>query len=439
MNAIMNYIRDDSNVKLTSSEQCESTPSNEFTRSTVEGFGNRVSITDTDDNGLELFCYNSCSEADSSTLHQCRGVVFHGQNIVMKAFPFTVEYPHSNYDDIDEDLSEVLGQTRVFDAHEGALIRVFYFNGKWYVSTHRKLDAYRSKWASRQTFGELFEQAIVHACENNPIFSELFPGGDEPFMDKFFSILSPLNQYMFLVRNNDTTRIVCEGAPFPLVYHVGTFTENGSLDLDVDIGLPFPREHSFNTTKEMCDYVDTISPYKLQGVILFAPNNVQYKIVNTSYQDLFSLRGNQPSVKFRYLQIRQNPQLNEQLRLLYPDQVHIFEKYEKSLKDITNNIYSAYVRRFIRKQHTTVSPNMNNIMKEAHGWHISNRSTNKVSLQKVYEILMTRTPTTLNHMIRAHDDYNKKLSNLNENECICCKCNSVNIGNSNCSNCAKSL
>ncbi len=31
---------------------------------------------------------------------------------------------------------------------EGTLIRIFYFNDKWIITTHRKLDAFKSKWGS---------------------------------------------------------------------------------------------------------------------------------------------------------------------------------------------------------------------------------------------------------------------------------------------------
>ena len=53
------------------------------------------------------------------------------------------------------------GSFVVQDAHEGSLLRAFCVNDTWYITTHRKLDAFRSKWASRQSFGAQFVESLV--------------------------------------------------------------------------------------------------------------------------------------------------------------------------------------------------------------------------------------------------------------------------------------
>ena len=67
----------------------------EFTRANVEALGDAVRKVDQDETtGLDLFCYVRCCPTDEGLIRQCRGVVFHKQEIVMKAFPYTVEYNH---------------------------------------------------------------------------------------------------------------------------------------------------------------------------------------------------------------------------------------------------------------------------------------------------------------------------------------------------------
>ena len=96
----------------------------EFTRAAVEGLGNRVRVTDNDEaSGLELFCYVRCGPEDSSLLRQCRGVVFHENDIVMRAFPYTVEYAHTDDKQIEENIQSVFRKCSFYDAHEGALIQ----------------------------------------------------------------------------------------------------------------------------------------------------------------------------------------------------------------------------------------------------------------------------------------------------------------------------
>ena len=102
--------------------------STDFTRDKIESLGNRVRITDTDDEtGLELFCYVKCDSDDSSLLRQCRGIVFHQDKIVMRAFPYTVEYNHDEVENIDRDICPVFDKCSFYDAYEGTLIRVFNF------------------------------------------------------------------------------------------------------------------------------------------------------------------------------------------------------------------------------------------------------------------------------------------------------------------------
>ena len=59
-----------------------------FSRETVENNKN-VSIVDSNDKfGLELFCYNSCNNDSDENTKQCRGMVFNGNNLVMRSFSY---------------------------------------------------------------------------------------------------------------------------------------------------------------------------------------------------------------------------------------------------------------------------------------------------------------------------------------------------------------
>ena len=101
----------------------------EFNRETITQLGNRVRLTDSGD-GLELFCYVNCSSDDDTKLQQCRGVVFHENEVVMKAFPYTIEYGHNEFEQIDKNINSVFDKCSFYDAYEGNLVRIFHFNNK---------------------------------------------------------------------------------------------------------------------------------------------------------------------------------------------------------------------------------------------------------------------------------------------------------------------
>ena len=52
----------------------------------------KIRITDVDpENGLELMCYEDCNDDSDEVIKSCRGVVFNGNDILMKVFPYTTE------------------------------------------------------------------------------------------------------------------------------------------------------------------------------------------------------------------------------------------------------------------------------------------------------------------------------------------------------------
>lgn len=374
-----------------------------FNRANIEALGNHVRLVDSEEGSkLDMFCYVKCGEEDSDLLKQCRGVVFNGDEIVMKAFPYTTEFAHTNSDEINkhfgENVSGKFSDWTFYDAHEGALVRMFYFGGKWYVSTHRKLNAFRSKWASRESFGSSFKNALSVEEEFNTNFKEVLPEGDN-ILERFQETLDKSKQYMFLIRNTKDNRIVCSAPDRPSVYHVGTFVD-GKLVFDEDVKIPVPAKHSFLNVDELLAYVEKLSYKDLQGVIGFTPDNRQVKILHGDYQDLFRARGNEPSIKFRYLQIRMNRRFVNMLYHLYPELVETFDEYENTLYDIARSIYRAYVQRFIKKRYVTVPSEEFAVIRECHTWHLADRQNNRISLNQVVVVMNQQNPTHLNHMIR---------------------------------------
>jgi hypothetical protein len=390
------------NVETTSTNITE-TPElseSEFTRAAIEGLGNRVRVTDSDEaTGLELFCYVRCGPEDTGIIRECRGVVFHEEDIVMRAFPYTVEYGHNDEKKIEETVQPVFKDCSFYDAHEGALIRMFNYSGRWFTSTHRKLNAFRSKWASNESFGTSFKRALESELENNKVLKDSIPDNGEGLLERFQTTLDPTKQYMFLIRHSKDNRIVCAPPSRPTLFHVGTFV-NGDLVMTENINVPYPRKHTFLSMDGLVEHVNKTDIRDLQGIIAFAPDNKQYKILHKDYQDLFRARGNEPSIKFRYLQVRMNENMVNMLYHLYPDMGKLFDEYENILYSIAKVIYHSYVQRYIKKKWVTVAGEEFNVVRECHAWHEEDRKINRISVDKVIEILNAQTPTNLNKMIR---------------------------------------
>ena len=373
-----------------------------FTRALVEQLGNRVSMTDSDEAaGLQLFCYVKCDQKDDSLISKCRGVVFNNDEVVMRAFPYTLEYSHSDTNNIHSNISNIFQDCRIFDSYEGTLIRMFYFPGnkKWYTCTHRKLSAFHSKWASKESFGTAFKKALDAEVKNNDSLRESLADSDECLLERFQTTLDKSKQYMFLVLHNEENRIVCNSPNRPTLFHVGTFVE-GKLSMDENINITKPKENIFDNIEDMIVYVKNIDIRQKQGVIIFAPNNKQFKVLHEEYLNFFQARGNEPSIKYRYLQIRMDRNLTDTLYYLYPTMIPKFQEYEEVLYLIAQNIYKSYVDRYIKKKWVNVAVEEYNVMRKCHSFHEKDRKQNRISIKKVIEILNEQSPTTLNKMIR---------------------------------------
>ena len=339
-----------------------------------------------------------------------KGVVIEGNAKIMNCFPrvkeTTTENIHETWDD------EKLKHARFFKHEEGTLIRVFYSTRGWMVSTQKKLDAFTSKWGSNKSFGEEWVDAL--GCEHNTTTSlrEKLNHTDN-LLPNFFKTLNKSHQYLFLLRNNAQNRIVCLSPSYPTVYHVGTFKSN-VLDVDDSIGINKPDELSVNTMDDLTREIQTVDARYSGGFMIrvseknpdpksIIMENVSWqKMLTPRYQDLQKVRANEPSLKFRYLQVRLDSEMVDKLFALYPEAIPLFNEYEDSLFDIAKYIHQSYINRFIRREFVTLEREFFSIMRICHEWHKEDRSSNKISLDKVIEVINTRYDHVLNKMIKVY-------------------------------------
>lgn len=413
---------------VAANEVVNSPLTNILTKEDIIALGDEVRMVDAESStNLELFCYNHCSATDSLELKSCRGVVFDGEKLVLQAFPYTTELTSIDH----KEISEIpLDQVRIFTSHEGTLLRVFYYNDKWVISTHRKLDAFRSKWASRESFGETFVKSLNTLYTVNNRFGDLInnASAENPnILDKFLSTLDKNNKYMFLVRPNTENRIVCNAPEVDMLFHVGTFKGN-VLDLDVDCGVPHSPEHKFASHDQLFDYLANVNIKDTQGLICFSRDNTQTKLVSKKYSDLFNARGNEPSLKFRYLQVRGNRQTVDELMYLYPRMETTFIRIENSIYEIAKNIYTSYVSRFIKKHFVTVPVEEFAVIRECHSWHNEDRSMNRISIEKVLEVLNKQNPTKINKMLRRYRNERETLKSIQVNNEVRDRSHTLTLG-----------
>lgn len=337
-----------------------------------------------------------------------KGIVYSGNTCVMPAFPRVCDVPETTITSRFTD--EQVSNATFLEHQEGALVRVYHDGRDWRVSTQRKIDAFKSRWSSKQSFGENWVEALISEQVVNDQYAKMV-GEDGSPAGRLFKTLDTNNQYLFIVRNTEDNRIVCMAPERPTLYHVGTF-KKGRLDITDNIGITKPTQHSFQSAKDLCDAVSSLDCKTRSGFMAWFPdgnNGKWYKIQSTAYIHLEKIRGNEPSLKFRYLQLRLEPEKVDALYDLYPHHAHVFNEYEDTLFDIARHIHTAYVNRFIRREYVSLEREFFGVMRLCHEWHKEDRQYNRVDLDKVIEVMNTRHDHVLNKMIRMF----KKLKNEN--------------------------
>lgn len=360
--------------------------------------GNNMQLVD-EDQVLKLYSYEKCTEKDTDAVKLQRSVVKDMDgNVVTISLPYTDEYVIND----EVELPEMdLGDYDVYTSMEGTLLRLFYYQDKWYVTTNRKLDAFKSYWSSHFSFGQIFVNNILHIYKETNI---------ETFFDK----LDKGNTYFFLLMPTIENRIVClVDSTLPSLYYLGYF-EKGDIGENVvirrgeelmEISRLVKLEMDNDMTK-VKDFVKSVDVWKNQGVILFHKHkNRQVKFLNEEYKRLWSIRNNNPNLFLRYFEIRTDEKMLDDFFKLYPKFVTVADRFEYQIFEVSKHLHQAYVDRYIRKQYVSLPKQEYVILKKAHDWHNKDRNYNRIYRTKMLNLLNDEKPIHLYQIIKRHFKY----------------------------------
>jgi hypothetical protein len=352
-----------------------------------------MSIITTDTlNNLKVLHYDQCDINTSSDIKQIRGLIYSTnaanaandtnaatgsgdieETIVCRSFPFTPEINVNDTELLNTHVIPNLESALFFDSHEGAIIRLWYYNNehKWYISTHRKIDAFTSKWGTNTSYGDLFNSVIRNnislswADQEDEMLEE---ENTRKIFDKFCETCNKNYIYTFLIRNTNTNRIVIRDYKEPHMFCIGMFDRTNNFAFikpNKTFKFSSPSEYTFTNLEQCVSDIQTMDPYKLQGLIMIQKDGQCIKLLNSDYDKLQKLRANVPSLEFRYLQVRCT-EVKDDFIQLYNEHSTTFENVEKIVNNITNNIFKKYIYRFVQKKQALLPPCQYNLMTKIH-------------------------------------------------------------------------
>ena len=235
---------------------------------------------------------------------------------------------------------------------EGTMINAFWdpsvgLTGSWEISTRNTVGATSSffKGSNQKTFRTMFLEAMTAINLS----------------------LDSLNKdlcYSFVLQHPDNRIVVPFKNPdlyLVAVYHIkivdGNWTALSYPMSDLKnynwgpAAIKFPQEYTWNTYTELIEkYASMNTSYSVMGVVVY--NNLtgeRMKIRNPVYEQVRSLRGNQPKLQYQYLSLRKEGKVADFLKF-YPENKKEFSTFRDQVHLFTSTLFANYIACYVKKE-----------------------------------------------------------------------------------------
>lgn len=276
-------------------------------------------------------------DQNSTYIHRARGIIFNrytGKCVNDRSmYPYEYQTNSIHEKRMKNDFEKHgidISKLKISWAIEGTVLRVFNFQNKWYICTHRKLDANKSSWRTFISFKKMFEEVIEE-------------GNFEEFCN---SRLDPSLQYTFLLTANENTRFVCNPSKkHQPLYIIEIFdfekkkildeSKNPFKDIAYVPNIEFEPKSLDNAFRLVQDLKFDFKKFSLQeqstefGIMMHCPErDIRFRIVNETYQKYFNILGNAKWLDNQYYKNIGNEENLSIIKYLNPNMIEGFKKID---------------------------------------------------------------------------------------------------------------
>lgn len=319
----------------------------------------------------------------------CRSVILNSANSVVGMAP-PKSIPSDTFIKMYPDKTQhLIAQEFV----EGTMVNAFWdpslgIAGGWEISTRNTVGATSSffKGSDKKTFRAMFLEAAQEIKLS----------------------LESLNKdmcYSFVLQHPDNRIVVPFKKPdlyLVAVYNI-KFVDGNWLALSYPICdlklynwgqtmIKFPQVYTWNTYTELIEkYASMNTSYDIMGVVVY--NNLtgeRMKIRNPVYEQVRSLRGNQPKLQYQYLSLRKEGKVADFLKF-YPENKQEFTAFRDQIHLFTGTLFANYIACYVKKEKPLKE------FSEQYRTHMFN--IHKVYMDELREKKLFITNTTVIHYV----------------------------------------
>jgi hypothetical protein len=287
-----------------------------------------------------------------STYGLCRSVIVNSQNKVVGFAP-PKSIPSDRFiKNYNETTDGIVAEEFI----EGTMINVFWdpavgLTGGWEIATRNTPGATSSFFKNvKGKKGKSFRDMFLEAAEQNNLVLHM---------------LNPTYCYSFVLQHPENRIVVSFNKPqlyLTAIYAIENLDSSifvNSFDPQIlkpsfDLGnvtIKFPEIYQFDTYSDLIEnYASMNTSYNIVGVMLHnRATGERTKIRNPVYEQVRSLRGNQPKLQYQYLSLRKEGKVGEFLQF-YPENKKDFSGFRDQVHLFTDTLFSNYKSCYIRKE-----------------------------------------------------------------------------------------
>jgi hypothetical protein len=323
------------------------------------------------------------SEMQQFLPHNIMNIIRECNGLIMEKNTFKIICYTFNKCLEDYSLDESLDTDNLYvePALEGTLMRLYYYENKWNISTKKCIDAHKSKWLSEKSFYDLFIE-----CLNNYNIEEN---------------LSITNCYSFILTHPENSIVVKYNNP--QLYHVSTRNLLNLEEIDQNIGIT--KLNRQNVEKDYLPILigqllnDTNLSY--EGYILIDTKYNRQKLKTHAYKKARDLWGNTNNRFMRFLELRKDLNMLNEYLTYYPCDKNNFINYENKISYLANDILQYYIMKHINKENIKIPFYFSKIIYKLHGDFFKNKV--KTDYNKIILTLLELDPKKICFICNHHD------------------------------------
>lgn len=268
---------------------------------------------------------------------------------------------------------------------DGTIIRLYNYNGIWTTATKKCIDAKYSFWSNSKTFNEMFWEVFGHEKfdlskldkDHTYIFALLH-------VDNILVVKHTENSLVYLACINNITGENCENLDLSL------FSINPKIRLSEKLNLTEEDlVENYNFNGEGFSKLDEkyFNPKK-RGILIKYTNNRIYKVDFKEFVYVQKIRGNEPFIRIRYLELLNDPENLYHLTCYYSEHHFTFSMIHHTILSVCNEIYMLYRNTHVK--HKITIDNTHEYFKTIKQLHAQYKTTNKpITKEDVYNKFKT--------------------------------------------------